>query len=253
MRLKNKVALITGGGTGIGRATALLFAKEGASVVVSGRRKAPLEKTVSEMRNLHENALYVTGDVSKAEDAHQMVKKTIEAFGRLDILINNAGVNYRPGTTRDTTEDAWDLTVDINLKGAYLVSKYAIPELLKNGGSIINISSIAGLKGFQGVIAYSASKGGVVNMTKSMALELAPYKIRVNCICPGVVDTDMYRDYIKSLENPAEMEEGLLQLHPLGRIGRPEDIAYGVLFLASDEAEWITGSILPIDGGFSAQ
>ena len=134
-----------------------------------------------------------------------------------------------------------------------MVSKYAIPELSKNGGSIINISSFVGLKGFPGAIAYTTSKGGVINMTRSMALELAPNKIRVNCICPGMVDTDMYRNFIKTSENPDALHTHFMKSHPLGRIGKPEDIACGALFLASDEADWITGAILPIDGGITAQ
>ncbi len=252
MRLKNKVALITGGGSGIGKATALLFAREGASVVITGRRKATLEETVSQLRNLHENALFVEGDVSKGRDARLMVEKAVETFGRLDILFNNAGVNYGPDTISNTKEEAWDVTIDTNLKGVYLVSQHAVPELSKNGGSIINISSIAGVKGFPGVIAYTASKGGVITMTKSMSLELAPYKIRVNCICPGIVDTDMYRNFLRTSKDPDSLHARLVQSHPIGRIGKPEDIAYGALFLASDESDWITGAILPIDGGFTA-
>ena len=253
MRLKNKVALITGGGTGIGKATALLFARECASIVITGRREAPLEETVSEIRNVHENAVFIAGDVTKTHDAQNMVRKTTETFGRLDILVNNAGVNYKPDTTIATSEDAWDVTVDTNLKGMYLVSKYAIPELSKDGGSIINISSVVGMKGFAGAIAYTASKGGVINMTRSMALELAQQKIRVNCICPGIVETDMYKNFIKASEKPDALHKQLMQSHPLGRIGKPEDIASGALFLASNEADWITGAILPIDGGFTAR
>ncbi|MCF6159125.1 MAG: SDR family NAD(P)-dependent oxidoreductase [wastewater metagenome] len=194
MRLKNKVALITGGGTGIGKAIATLFAREGASVVVAGRRKGPLEETVFQIRDSNENAIFVAGDISKAHDAQHIVQKTVEVFGTLDILVNNAGVNYKPDTTSKTMEEAWDTTLAVNLKGIYLVSKYAIPELSKEGGAIINISSVAGLKGFPGAIAYTTSKGGIINMTRSMALELAPDKVRVNCICPGIVDTDMYRN-----------------------------------------------------------
>lgn len=253
MRLKNKVALITGGGTGIGKATALLFAREGASLVITGRRETPLKETVSHIRDLHDSAIYVIGNVSKISDAQHMVQKTRETFGRLDILVNNAGINYKPNTTSATEEESWDITINTNLKGIYLVSKYAIPELTKNGGSIINISSVVGLKGFRGAIAYTTSKGGILNMTKSMAIELAPDKIRVNCICPGMIDTDMYWNFIKSSENPDTLHEYVVHSHPLGRIGKPEDIAYGALFLASDEANWITGVVLPIDGGFTAR
>ena len=154
MRLKDKVALITGRGTGIGKATALLFAREGASIVIPGRRKAPLEETISQIRNLRENAVFVAGDVTKTDDAQNMVRKTTETFGRLNILINNAGVNYKPDSTSATNEDAWYVIVDTNLKGIYLASKYATPELSRNGVSVINISSVVGMKVFPGAIAY---------------------------------------------------------------------------------------------------
>jgi NAD(P)-dependent dehydrogenase (short-subunit alcohol dehydrogenase family) len=254
MRLKDRVALVTGGGTGIGGATALLFAREGAKVAVTGRRKGPLEETVSAIGAAGGKAIMVEGDVSKAGDATEMVKKTLDAFGRLDILVNNAGVNYRPGGTVGTDEDGWDVVMDINAKGIYLVSRAAVPEMRSGtGGSIINIASIFGLVGSVEAVAYCASKGAVVNMTRSMALDLAGKKIRVNCICPGVVDTPMAREWIEKQGNTKAVAKELSALHPLGRMGEPEDIANACLFLASDEASWVTGAILPVDGGFTAK
>jgi NAD(P)-dependent dehydrogenase (short-subunit alcohol dehydrogenase family) len=177
MRLKDRVALVSGGGTGIGRATALLFAREGAKVAVTGRRKGPLEETVSAVGAAGGKAIMVEGDVSKAGDAAETVKKTLDAFGRLDVLVNNAGVNYRPGGTVGTDEDGWDVVMDVNVKGIYLVSRAAVPEMGSGtGGSIINIASIFGLVGSAEAVAYCASKGAVVNMTRSMALNLAGKK-----------------------------------------------------------------------------
>ncbi len=256
MRLKDRVALVTGGGTGIGRATALLFAREGAMVAVTGRRKGPLEETVSAVESAGGNVIkpiMVEGDVSKAGDAAEMVGKTLDAFGRLDVVVNNAGVNYRPGSTVGTEEDGWDVVMDINAKGIYLVSRAAVPEMSSAGGSIINISSIFGLVGSAEAVAYCASKGAVVNLTRSMALDLAGKQIRVNCICPGVVDTPMAREWIDRQGDTEAVVKELSALHPLGRLGEPEDIANACLFLASDEASWVTGAILPVDGGFTAR
>lgn len=254
MRLKDRVALVTGGGTGIGRATALLFAREGARVAVTGRRKGPLEETVSAVESAGGKAIMVKGDVSKAGDATEMVKKTLDAFGRLDVLVNNAGVNYRPSGTVETDEDGWDVVMNINVKGIYLVSRAAVPEMRSGiGGSIINIASVFGLVGSAEAVAYCASKGAVINMTRSMALDLAGKKIRVNCICPGVVDTPMAREWIEKQDDAKAMAKELSALHPLGRMGEPEDIANACLFLASDEASWVTGAILPVDGGFTAR
>ncbi len=253
MRLKDKVALVTGGGTGIGRATALVFAKEGAKVAVTGRRKEPLEETVSEIESSGRQAIVVQGDVSVAKDAAEMVNKTVKAFGRLDILVNNAGVSYKPGGMVETDEDGWDVVMDINAKGVFLVSRYATPELEKTRGNIINIGSIFGLLGYPKVIAYCASKGAVVNLTRSMALDLAEKGIRVNCICPGVVETAMVRGWIERSDNPEALTKELEADHPIGRLGQPEDIAYAHLYLASDEASWVTGAVLSVDGGYTAK
>ncbi|HHT9134913.1 MAG TPA: SDR family NAD(P)-dependent oxidoreductase [Candidatus Avalokitesvara rifleensis] len=253
MRLKDKVALITGGGTGIGRATAIVFAKEGAKVAVTGRRKGPLEETVSVIKSGGGKAVMVEGDVSVAKDAERMVKETTKVFGRLNILVNNAGVNYKSGGTVETDEDGWDVVMDINVKGVYLVSRSAVPKMENTGGSIINMASIFGIVGYPKAVAYCASKGAVVNLTRSMALDLAERKIRVNCICPGVVDTPMAREWMEKHGGYETVAKEVSAQHPLGRLGEPEDIAYACLYLASDEASWVTGAILPVDGGFTAK
>lgn len=251
MRLKNKVALISGGGTGIGKATALLFSREGAKVAISGRRKEPLEETVSEINTSGGKAVLIQGDVSVVKEAKAMVDKSAKAFGRLDILVNNAGVDYKPGNIPETEEEEWDVTMDINVKGVYLLSKFAVPELEKTRGNIINISSVIGMVGCPGAIAYTTSKGAVLNLTRSMAIDLAP-RIRVNCICPGIVDTPMARRWIGRAKEPEALLRKVLEDYPLGRMGQPEDIAYAALYFASEEAGWVTGAVLPVDGGFTA-
>ncbi len=254
LRLKDKVVLITGGGTGIGRATALIFAKEGAKVAVTGRRKEPLKETVSAIESSGGKAIMVEGDVSTVEDAAEMVNQTVKAFDRIDILVNNAGVNYKPGGTVETDEDGWDVVMNINAKGDYLVSRYAVPEMEKaGGGSIINVASIFGLVGYPKALAYCASKGAVTNLTRSMALELAEKNIRVNCVCPGVVDTPMAREWIERHGDYETVVKKILADYPIARIGRPDDIAYACLYLASDDASWVTGAVLPVDGGCTAK
>jgi NAD(P)-dependent dehydrogenase (short-subunit alcohol dehydrogenase family) len=195
----------------------------------------------------------VEGDVSASKDAERMVKETTKAFGGLNILVNNAGVNYKSGGTVETEEDGWDVVMDINVKGIYLVSRSAVPKMGKTGGSIINMASIFGMVGYPKAVAYCASKGAVVNLTRSMALDLAERKIRVNCICPGVVDTPMARGWMEKHGGYETVAKEVSAQHPLGRLGEPEDIAYACLYLASDEASWVTGAILPVDGGFTAK
>ncbi|HHT9132521.1 MAG TPA: SDR family NAD(P)-dependent oxidoreductase [Candidatus Tripitaka californicus] len=253
MRLADKIALVTGGGTGIGRAIATVFSKEGARVAITGRRKGLLEETLSKLGQKGKKAISIQGDVSKAKDAKRMVAETVKAFGGLNILVNNAGVVYKDGGTTECQEEGWDVTLNINAKGIYLMSKFSVPELVKTRGNIVNIASTLGLVGSRWAIAYGASKGAVVSLTRGMALDLAPKKVRVNCICPGAVDTPMYQSWIGKYGNPREVEKKMLEDYPLTRVGRPEDVAYAVLYLASDEASWVTGVALPVDGGATAK
>jgi NAD(P)-dependent dehydrogenase (short-subunit alcohol dehydrogenase family) len=252
MKLKGKVALITGGTEGMGYATAELFLREGARVVITGRSREKGRRAVRSLRKQGE-AIYIQGDVSRAADAKRMVSKTVSQFGRIDILFNNAGI-YVEKTAENTTEEEWDRVIDINLKGTFLVSKYAIPHMKKQlSGVIVNNSSDAGLIGNRSCPAYCASKGAVTVMTKAMALDYAKYGIRVNCVNPGTIDTPMLLREAEASADPAEYLMRTNAESPIGRVGRPEEVARAVLFLASDESSFVTGAALSIDGGMTAQ
>jgi meso-butanediol dehydrogenase/(S,S)-butanediol dehydrogenase/diacetyl reductase len=253
MLLKDKVALITGAGSGIGRASAIRFAEEGAKVMVADVRPESAANTASEIGRAGGTAKSVAVDVRIAEDVERMVNETIRAFGRIDILFNNAGV-YVPKTVVDTTEEEWDWVVDVCMKGVFFGCKYTIPHMIKNGGGvIINTASGAGIEGVPRLGAYQAAKGGVVIMSKGIALDFARDKIRCVTICPGVIETPI-------AENCRQIPPGTSQqmwersgsMHPLGRNGKPEEVAALVAFLASDQAGFITGVAVPIDGGFNA-
>jgi NAD(P)-dependent dehydrogenase (short-subunit alcohol dehydrogenase family) len=249
MRLTDKVALITGGTSGIGSATALLFAREGAKVALTGRNEARGKKVVSEIVRAGGEAVFIVTDVRLADDCRGAVEETIRTFERIDILFNNAGVFF-PNTALDCTEEEWDLTLDINLKGAFLMSKFALPTMIARGsGVIINNSSGWGLVGGNEAASYCASKGGMVLLTKAMAVDHSHQGIRVNCICPGDVATPMltedaerrgmsWEDYLKAASD-----------RPMGRIGTSEEIAAATLFLASEESSFMTGATLVVDGG----
>jgi len=252
MRLKGRVALITGGSEGMGYATAKLFLKEGAKVVITGRDEAKGTRAIKELGQPG-SVRFVRGDVSVSVDAMGMVEDTVRAFGSIDVLFNNAGV-YLEKLAEDTSEDEWDRVLDINLKGTFLVSHFAIPHMRRQGGGvIINNSSDAGLVGNRSCPAYCASKGGVTVMTKAMALDYAPLNIRVNCVNPGTIDTPMLAYEAESSSDP----EGYLRRadadHPIGRVGRAEEVANAVLFLASDDSSFVTGAALSVDGGLTAQ
>jgi NAD(P)-dependent dehydrogenase (short-subunit alcohol dehydrogenase family) len=252
MRLKDKVAIITGGTSGIGEATALLFGKEGAQVAVTGRNESRGAAVVARIRKLGSEAIFLRADVSLAKDCRRAVEETLRAFGKLDILFNNAGIFY-PQTTIECSEKEWDEQIDINLKGTFLMSKFALPAMIARGhGVIINNSSGWGIVGGDRAVAYCASKGGVVLMTKAMAIDHGKQGIRVNCICPGDVETPMlpadakmrglkWKDYIAGCAS-----------RPLGRVGTAEEIAKAVLFLASDDSSFMTGAALVVDGGGTA-
>jgi len=253
MRLPGKVVIITGAGAGIGRATALLFAKEGAQVMVADCDREGGQETVNLIKEEGGAAIFVQVDVSKAADVKKMVMTTVERYGRLDILINNAGI-YAQADVVEATEEQWDRILDINLKGVFLCSKYSIPEMIKGGGgSIVNIGSEAGMVGIKNQVAYNVSKSGVIALTKSMAIDFAAYNIRVNCVCPGTTETPLVKAAVERSPDPAAARRALEQVRPANRLGRPEEIAAGILYLASDDSPYATGSILSIDGGYTAQ
>lgn len=248
MRISDKVAIITGAASGIGRATAILFAKEGGKVVVADKNEVGGNETVDLIRSDGGQAIFDYVNVTSATDIQGMVKTTINTYGKLNILVNNAGIAIRLPVV-DLSEEDWDRNIDVNLKSIYLSSKYAIPRMIENGGgSIVNIASIYGIVGGRIRAAYAASKGGVVNLTRSMALDYALHKIRVNCVCPGFVNTPLLKNILKDKEE----YHALADLHPMGRLGDMLEIALGVLYLASDESSFVTGIALPIDGGYTA-
>ena len=254
MRLKDKVALVTGGGSGIGHATAVLFAAQGAKVVVSDLNEANALETAAEIKADGGDATTITGDVSMNTDAEAMVKGTVETYGSLDVVVNCAGVIAGKALPKGASpEEVWDRVMDVNLKGTYLVTWHAVRTMEgSGGGSIINIASINGIVGYPiglggGFDAYVPSKGGVVQFTKNLAIDYGKKNIRVNCICPGHIDTNLIREFVQ------EQREWLEQRYPMGRIGRPEEIAYAALFLASDESSFVTGAPLIVDGGYTAQ
>ena len=252
MRLANKVALITGGTSGIGRATAVLFAREGARVAITGRNEERGRQVVEEIQKAGGSALFFRSDVRLAEECRRAVEDTVRAFGPIDILFNNAGL-YFPNTAAGCSEEEWDLTVDINLKGTFLMSKYALPGMIARGkGVIINNGSGWGLVGGAQAAAYCAAKGGVVLLTKAMAIDHARQGIRVNCVCPGDVDTPMLVEDARQRRMSREdyMKEAINR--PMGRVGTPEEIARAVLFLSTDDSSFVTGATLAVDGGGSA-
>ena len=252
MRLAEKVALITGATSGIGRATALLFAQEGAKVAVSGRNKTRGQKVVMEITAAGGEAIFIRTDVRSAEECRRTVEDTVDAFGRVDILFNNAGVWF-PNAVPECTEQEWDLTLDVNLKGAFLMSKYTIPKMVAQGGGIIiHNGSGWGLVGGAAAASYCASKGGLVLLTKAMAIDHARQGIRVNCICPGDVETPMLVNDASNRNIPWETYSDEASLRPMGRIGTPDEIARATLFLASDDSSFMTGADLLIDGGYTA-
>ena len=252
MRLEGKVAIVTGGGSGMGQATAILFAKEGAKVVIACRNTAGSgEETASIIKKAGGEAIFIKTDVSKAQDVQNMVKAAIDAYGRLDVLYNNAAVQGNVFLTPDVTEELYDKYMDINLKGVWLGMKHAIPEMLSNNraGSITNVASISALVGQRGLSHYAASKGGIISLTRVTAMEYAAKNIRVNCICPGLVRTPIWDQMEKA--SPGSLQK-FVDGVPMQRYAKPEEIAQLALFLASDESSFITGSVIVIDGGATA-
>ena len=251
--MDNKVALVTGAGNekGIGRATALAFADAGATVVVADINDDGGRETVGLIEAAGGTALFVHADMSITSDIQDMISATVDTYGRLDYAHNNAGIEGAVSSTVDTTEETWDQTISVNLKGVWLCMKYEIPAILASGGgAIVNTSSIAGLIGTPGLPAYTASKFGVVGLTKGAAVEYAQENIRINCVNPGVINTLMIERLFE--ENP-ELAAGVTAATPLGRVGEPEEIADAVVWLCSDRASFVTGQAFPIDGGYTTQ
>jgi NAD(P)-dependent dehydrogenase (short-subunit alcohol dehydrogenase family) len=250
MELEGKVGLVTGGTSGIGRDTAVLFAKAGAKVVVAGRREVEGNETIEMISAAGGDGLFVRADVSKATEVETLIQKVVDRFGRLDVAFNNAGIEGVWVPIIRQSEEDWDRTIDINLKGVWLCLKYEIRQMLKqgSGGSIVNMASVTGLVGSAGAAAYSASKHGVLGLTKSAALETAKSRIRVNAVCPAVVETPMGERLFGS---PA-VHKQLIGLHPIGRFGRPSEVAEAVVWMCSDRASFMTGQSLVLDGGFLA-
>jgi NAD(P)-dependent dehydrogenase (short-subunit alcohol dehydrogenase family) len=254
LRLEHKVAIITGAGGGQGRAAALLFAKEGAKIVASDWNAESGEQTAAQIRDAAGAAIHIAADVSSSVQVRKLIDGALESYGRIDVLYNNAGVGYSSTLSmRDilkTPEEDWDRVLAINLKSVFLTCKYAIPEMIKTGGgSIINTSSIAALIGGEDAHAYTAAKGGMISLSRALAVEFGPKNIRVNCICPGVIDTPMVEPVVGPLKDASRP----FRFSPIQRLGRPDDIAYCALYLASEESSFVTGSVFVVDGGVTAR
>jgi len=249
MDFKDNRVLITGSSRGIGYGIARAFIKSGARIAINGRTSQSVNTAIKKLGH-NEQLIAAPGDIGTVAGCELVVKTAVDAFGGLDILVNSAGIGAgRP--IADCDEQMWDDHMDVNLKGTFFTCRAAIPELRKSGGNIVNIASDAGLMGVPGLVVYCGSKGGVITMSKAMALEIAP-EIRVNCVCPGYVDTDMIRQSINNKPDPAAAEQKMIDYAPLKRISKPAEIAFAVQYLASYEARFITGAALPIDGGSTA-
>jgi len=246
MRLANKIAIVTGGGSGIGRAIAIAFAREGARVVISGRTQDKLDSVVREIKPAH--CLAVQADTGIEDDNRRLAEAAAKHFGGINILVNNAGV-LLAGNAESQTGDEWEQTFNINVRGVWQLSREALPHMRSaGGGSIINMGSVLSTVAARNRVAYATSKGAVLALTKAMALDHAEEKIRVNCICPGIVETEM----VARFGMDEEGRRRRTAMHPMGRFGQPEDIAGAAVFLAGDESAWITGAAFPVDGGYTA-
>ncbi|MDO8433919.1 MAG: SDR family oxidoreductase [Candidatus Binatus sp.] len=250
MRLENKVALITGAGSGMGRAASVLFAREGAKIAAIDVNEASAAETAQMIKAAGGAAISLRADVSDSESARSMIDETVRTFGGIDVLYNNAGIEGESGFTAQLSEEAFDRVIAINLRGVWLGMKYALPKMIdRGGGAIINTASVAGLVGLKGAAAYCAAKAGVIALTRVAAIEYGRYNIRVNCICPGVIQTAM----VERISGPAGMRPNFIQRASVfGRVGNADEIAHTALFLASDEAPFATGAPFIIDGGWVA-
>lgn len=251
MRFKGKVVLITGAGVGIGRLAAIRFGQEGAKVAINSLTPEHGRETLRLLKGAGAQGIYTQGDVSKDADARRMVQEAAKAFGRLDILVNNAGIVI-PGRVDNMSEEDWDRTIAVNLKGVFLVSKYAIPEMRKiGGGVIVHNASVVALKGVKDRGAYTASKGGVWALTKAMAADYISENIRVNCVCPGTTYTPSLEQRIQASPDPEKAKADFIARQPMKRLGKEEEIAAAILFAASDEAAFMNGATIAIDGGMT--
>lgn len=253
MRLKHKVCIVTGGGSGIGRATCLLFAREGARLLVADRNMDAAAATAARARAAGAEAVAVDMDVSKSADALRMIEETLSRFGRIDVLVNNAGYGI-PGSVVETSEEDWSALMAVNLTGVFLCSKHAIPVMIRQGGGVIvNVASVVANVGITNRAAYCASKGGVAALTRAMALDHVADGVRVNAVAPGTINSPYFEEMLAKSQDPDRLLQGLENRQAMRRLGTPEEVAHGILYLASDESSFCTGSILTIDGGMTAQ
>jgi NAD(P)-dependent dehydrogenase (short-subunit alcohol dehydrogenase family) len=253
MRFKGKVAAVTGAAAGIGRATAVAFAQEGAAVTIVDRDREQGEVVVREIQDQGGDVLFVPADIAQETEVQAMVDNVTKRWGHLDILVNNAGIYYQADVV-DTPSEIWNKVLAVNLTGAFLCTKYAVPVMVQGGGGVVvNVASEAGLVGIKGQVVYNVSKGGMIALTRSCAVDLAERGIRVNCVCPGTTDTPLVRAAVNRASDPAAARRALEEIRPLNRLGKPEEIAAAILYLASSEAGYATGAILSVDGGYTAQ
>jgi NAD(P)-dependent dehydrogenase (short-subunit alcohol dehydrogenase family) len=253
MRFEGKVAVLTGAALGIGRAAAVAFAAEGAKVAVLDLNEAEGEQTLRQIRDAQGEANFFRTDISKEAEVRGTLERVASDWGRLDILVNNAGI-YFQANALDTTLETWEKVLAVNLTGAFLCTKYAVQQMVKNGGgAVVNVASEAGLVGIKGQVAYNVSKGGLIALTRSCAVDFAEFGVRVNSICPGTTDTPLVQAAVQRAPDPAAARRALESCRPLDRLGRPEEIAAAILFLASGEAGYATGAILSVDGGYTTQ
>ena len=253
MRFEDRVVILTGAASGIGKAAATLFAGEGAMVCLLDIDRKGIEKTANDILHQGGKALPLECDVTHEEKVSDVVAQALQHVGRIDVLCNNAGIEFSKSLIC-TEEDEWDRVLAVNLKGMFLLSKHVVPHMMDSGGgAVVNTSSISGLLGWPDSSAYCASKGGVVQLTREMAVEYGPHNIRVNCICPGTTETPMIDRLLGLESDPEGTARSIRAMHPLGRFAQPEEIARAMLFLASEEASFVTGAVLPVDGGYTAK